>query len=298
MAPGCRWRKIFARWRAVDASCALGMSLLSIVAIAFPARVPHWPLVIASNIMGIFLVALCRRLQLGMRGQFWRFVFGAWPLALFCALWGEIALFQHVFYAGWFDESLISLERGIFGVNLSFWLERCVTVWLTEWMMFAYFAYLPLLVIVAIVLFARAGEQAMDAFLFALSLGSGVCFVGFILFPVAGPRYWLAGQYSAELSGYVFRFLTRLMEDYGHFPGGSFPSPHSTFGTIMLLLACKYHRPTFWLILPVILSFYAATVYGRYHYLADTLSGILLGAVVVWLAPRVNALWERMRRSI
>ncbi len=61
----------------------------------------------------------------------------------------------------------------------------------------------------------------------------------------------------------------------------------------MLYMAYRYHRPTFWAILPFILTFYAATVYGRYHYLSDTVTGIALGLVVAWAATRAETWWER-----
>jgi membrane-associated phospholipid phosphatase len=61
----------------------------------------------------------------------------------------------------------------------------------------------------------------------------------------------------------------------------------------MLCTAWKWHRRTFWWIFPAIGTFYLATVYGRYHYVSDTIAGIGLGMFIAWLAPRVERAWQK-----
>jgi membrane-associated phospholipid phosphatase len=63
----------------------------------------------------------------------------------------------------------------------------------------------------------------------------------------------------------------------------------------MLVVAYRYHRPSFWVLVPVIGTFYPATVYGRYHYVLDTVAGIALGLAVGWAAPRIEAWWDALR---
>jgi membrane-associated phospholipid phosphatase len=275
-------------WRAADACCALLLAVLAFLVLLFPARVPHAGWVAGANAAGIVVTGVFRWLQRRSRGPLPRFLFGSFPIVLVAALWSEIPLVQGLWHARWFDGAVMDFEQRLFGVNVSLWCERFVSVPVTEWMMLGYFAYLPLVPILAAILFYRAGERAFDEYLLGLGLGYGICYLSFIAFPVAGPRYALASCYTRELSGPVFRRLTHLMETYGHFPGGSLPSPHATAGTIMLLLAYRYHRRTFYVILPVILTFYLATVYGRYHYVSDTVSGILLGALIVAITSRMT----------
>lgn len=45
----------------------------------------------------------------------------------------------------------------------------------------------------------------------------------------------------------------------------------------------EYEKTTFWIILPVILTFYIAIVYGRYHYISDTTAGIFLAVVTIYI---------------
>jgi membrane-associated phospholipid phosphatase len=53
---------------------------------------------------------------------------------------------------------------------------------------------------------------------------------------------------------------------------------------MVALLAARRYKPwLFWICLPFFLSMCAATVYGRYHYIADVLAGIVVGAIA-WVA--------------
>jgi len=281
------------RWRAVDAFCIGFLLLLSLLACLGRASVPPWRWLVAGNLLGALAMDGCRRAALRRDGRLWRFAFGCSPLLLFIWLWTEIGMLQHILHPGWFDEALIGIERSVLGTELTLWADRFVSRPLTEWMMFGYFGYLPAIPLVAGALFFLVGPEEMDRYLLGLALAYAACFMGFILFPIMGPKYFQPGQYTQELRGYVFRYLTRLMEDYGHYPGGSFPSPHAAAGTVMLLVAYRKHRPTFWGILPVIGTFYLATVYGRYHYVSDTVSGMAVGVAAAALAPRLESCWRR-----
>jgi len=281
--------------RAADAFCILYLLLLTALICVASPRVPHWWLLASANIFSLAAIVVARRLAPAARTNSLHFILNTAPLMLFVYLWSEIGMLQHILHQGWFDQTVIDFEHRIFGVDLSLWAERFISRPVTEWMMFGYFGYLPAIPLLAAVLYFRVRPKAMDAFVFAMTLAYGTCFLGFILFPVEGPRFHFEGRYTYDLSGYVCRSLTRLMETYGHYPGGSFPSPHSTAGTVMLIVAYRYHRPSFWVLVPVIGTFYLATVYGRYHYISDTVSGIVLGLAVAWAAPRIEARWAALQ---
>jgi membrane-associated phospholipid phosphatase len=269
------------------------MLFMAIVLVLAGARVPHGGLLAAGNLLAVGLTGLFRALQLRARGRALQCLWGAFPLALFCWLWTEIGPMQHLLHPGWFDPVLIRAEHAVLGVDLNLWLERYTRPWLTELMMLGYFAYVPLLPIVMVVLCAGGKREAEEEYLLGLAMAYAACCVAFILFPVAGPKWGFEGQFGHGLDGYVFRWLTLQIETYAHFPGGSFPSPHCAAGTVMLCMAYRHSRAAFWAILPFILTFYAATVYGRYHYVSDTVTGIALGAAVAWLTPRLAAWWGR-----
>jgi membrane-associated phospholipid phosphatase len=270
------------RWRAVDAFLVLYMVVTALVILAAGPRVAHGTAYAVGNAFAIGLIVLCRRAQLVSTGRVLRCLFGAFPLALICYMWMEISPMQHILYAGWHDVAVRAFEHSVFGVDVNLWVDRFARPWLTEWLMLGYFSYLPLLPIVMTMLFVKRGERAADTYLLGLAVGYAACFGVFVLWPVAGPGTIM--HFPSPLKGSVSLWITDQMARYGQFPGGALPSPHTTAGTVMLYMAYRYHRPTFWTILPFILSFYVGTVYGRFHYLSDTVTGIAVGLGAAWVA--------------
>ena len=68
-----------------------------------------------------------------------------------------------------------------------------------------------------------------------------------------------------------------------------FPSGHTMVLTAVLLEARRRSRKTFRVFLPFALGLFAATVYCRYHYVADVLAGFALAFAAV---PVGNALYR------
>ncbi len=180
-----------------------------------------------------------------------------------------------------YDRYLASLDMKIFGVSPNRWVVGLYRPWLTELLMLAYVAYLPLVVILAYLLFKKNGREQAELYIFSLGLAYLACFVLFIIFPAHSPRFYFSDLDPAP--GYFFRRLMDRVEVWGQYRGGSFPSAHCAAGTVMIYYASKAGGRTFWLVFPLILLFFFSTVYGQYHYVVDILSGIIIG----WLAIKV-----------
>jgi len=58
---------------------------------------------------------------------------------------------------------------------------------------------------------------------------------------------------------------------------------------VALLGARRYRPYLFWVFLPLFVAMCVSTIYGRYHYIADVLAGILVGALGFILAERLMA---------
>jgi membrane-associated phospholipid phosphatase len=65
----------------------------------------------------------------------------------------------------------------------------------------------------------------------------------------------------------------------GRVHGAAFPSAHVAGSMVAILASWRYRRWLFWLCLPFFASMCVATVYGRYHYVADVLAGLAVGAM-------------------
>lgn len=203
----------------------------------------------------------------------------------FAYFFGLSSNFQSVLHNQWLDAKLIEVDQVLFGSELSLKLEKLITPFLTEAMMFAYVFYLPLLVLTAIIVYKSSGDKGLAEYLFVLSLSYSICYIGFILFPVASQMYFMPDKYSIPLEGGLFTYLSELIRQDLHFPGGSLPSPHCAAATVILWASYKNNRKIFYVVLPIIILLYISTVYGRFHYFMDSLTGILTGYFAILLYP-------------
>jgi membrane-associated phospholipid phosphatase len=264
------------------------------LAVVFRRRVAGWHLLAAKNLaaalMFLAVVEIARRLNHGPA----RFLVRMGAVSLACAyLFGSVDPLQLVLHGRWMDGTVLALEERLFSVQPTLWLQRFVRPWLTEWMMFAYVVYLPLYPLVCAAIWARSGERAAEEVLLGLGLANVLCDVGFIVFPVAGPVAVIGARFTVPLQGWVFTSLGELVRARLHFVGGSLPSPHCAAATVLWGMAWRHCRWLFWLLAPVVLTLYVSTVYGRYHYVTDAVTGIALALTVLAATPGLLRVWER-----
>jgi len=207
------------------------------------------------------------------------FILSAFPLACYAFLYKLAGSLVHFLSRSWNDETLASFDRVIFGFSPTLAITSYYHPWLTELMMFTYLAYLPLVAVLAYMLFKKKGPAQLEAYVVALGIAYVLCFIIFILFPAASPRFYFSGH-SPE-SGYLFRKLMNLVENSGQYQGGSFPSAHCAAGTVMIIYSWRASRKTFLLVTPLILLFFISTVYGQFHYAVDVMAGIAIGVLAV-----------------
>jgi membrane-associated phospholipid phosphatase len=63
--------------------------------------------------------------------------------------------------------------------------------------------------------------------------------------------------------------------------GGAFPSAHVSGAAVVTLVAWRHQRRLAYLLVPITGGLLIATVYGRFHYVLDTLAGAGLAIAVV-----------------
>jgi membrane-associated phospholipid phosphatase len=207
-------------------------------------------------------------------------------------LFGAVDRLQLILHGRWLDGTVLALENSALGAQPTVWLEQFVRPWLTEWMMFAYVIYIPLYPLVCGVVYWRRGERALEECLFTLGLVNVLCDFGFIIFPVAGPMAFIGDRFTVPLDGYWFTTLGEIVRAKLHYVGGSLPSPHCAAATVMWGLTWRYERRLFWGLTPIVVTLYVSTVYCRFHYLTDAVTGILAAVATLALAPTLLRLWR------
>ena len=280
--------------QATDAIILATLALFTLLTLAFCQRISGWGLLVVKNLaVGLAYVAF-QQAAARVTAKPLKFVLRLVPVTLtYGYLFLAVDKLQLIMHGRFLDDVVLRIEAVVFGGQPTLWLQQFTKPAVTEWMMFAYMFYFPMYPILCAIIYFRDGEAAMEDYFFTLGLANVLCDLGFILFPVAGPTAAMGDQYTVPLKGYLFTWMGEWVRTGLQFPGGSIPSPHCAAATVMWSMAYRYHRPAFWLLLPVVVSLYVSTFYGRYHYVSDAVLGIATAVVAVRLAPVLSRLWKK-----
>lgn len=203
----------------------------------------------------------------------------AWPVAYLGAVVPPLVFF--VFYResmavlgsptlAFHDAALIAVER-----NATAAIPTLPWRWAGEWFAFAYMAYVPMLLVATVALFAaeaRGAAAPVSRTLRCVCYVWAACFTAYLLFPILGPRFLDPALHAARLGPGPFSRLAvanqRLM-----LRGGAFPSAHVAATTVAFLGLWSWRRRLFWALLPIGASLALGAVYLGYHYVADVIAG-------------------------
>jgi hypothetical protein len=282
--------------QATDAIILATLALFTVLTLVFYQRITGWGLLVLKNLaVGVAYVAF-QQIAARARSKPLKFALRLLPVTLtYGYLFLAVDKLQLIVHGRFLDDVVLRIEAAIFGVQPTLWLEQFTKPAVTEWMMFAYMFYFPMYPILCAIIYFRDGEAGMEDYFFTLGLTNILCDLGFIVFPVAGPIAAMGDRYTVPLTGFLFTWQGEWVRASLQFPGGSIPSPHCAAATVMWAMAYRYHRTAFWLLLPVVLSLYVSTFYGRYHYVSDAVLGIATALAAVKMAPALARAWERRK---
>jgi membrane-associated phospholipid phosphatase len=225
-----------------------------------------------------------------------QFVRSWYPLPLYIGFFEELGGLVHMIYPGWFDRWLIQFDYGFAGVHPSVWLARFSSPAMNEFMQFAYMTYFLYLVILPAILYAHKERLAFWTVMVSTAVAHYSVYAIAVLFPIESPYYSLPPLDAKPATGWYFTAGIDFIESIARVHGAAFPSAHVAGSMVALLAAYRYRRWLFWFSLSFFASMCVATVYGRYHYVADVLAGIAVGTIGFaagsWLLERKGALAE------
>jgi len=210
-----------------------------------------------------------------------------YPLPLYTFFFEELGGLVHAIFPGWFDRFLIQFDFYLAGVHPSLWLARFAGPALNDFMQFAYMTYFLYLVLLPALLYARRDRFAFWTVMTSTAIAQYSVYVIAILLPVESPYFSLASLQTKTLTGGACTVLINLIEHFGRVHGAAFPSAHVAGSMVAILASWRYRRWLFWLCLPFFILMCSATVYGRYHYVADVLAGLAVGAFGFLLGSRL-----------
>jgi membrane-associated phospholipid phosphatase len=278
-----------AAFRVLDAIChACGafewvtfayLAWLSAILIICHRNIAHAPryfaihLAIAAAILCLTMAAASSQSKIARFARHW------YPLPLYIFFFEELQGLVHAIYPGWFDRWLIQFDFSLAGIHPSLWLARFASPGLNDFMQFAYMTYFLNLVLLPAILFVHRERIAFWTVMVSTALAHYSVYVIAILLPVESPYYSLASLQTKPLAGGACTAVINLIEHFGRVHGAAFPSAHVAGSMVAILASWRYRRWLFWVCLPFFASMCVATVYGRYHYVADVFAGLAVGAI-------------------
>ncbi len=251
-----------------------------LIAFYYPA-VPDAPALLASHAAGIALIAVAIRYPRAMA------VFRHWyPLPYVAASYKEMAILIPAIRSTSFDPEMASLDYRIWGAHPTVWLERVQHPWLTELLQGAYTLFVPCVLLVAALLWISRRYREFRHYAFVVALGFLVSYIGYLLVPVRGPRFFLAHLQHVPLTGlWLFGSMQHVLDRLESAHYDCFPSGHTALTLIAWWGSRRISRELFAAYSVYTILIVLATVYLRYHYTVDVLAGVAMGAVVLGIAP-------------
>ena len=269
--------------RPIDIITIYYLLSLNFITLLFRPFLPHWYLYFFAHFMFTIFIFLLGIMRKRYSNKVVEFVSYFYPWFSTPQLYEETRTYLHVIFPGFFDHLVQKWEFSLFGVLPNIYLEKFACPWLTEILSFGYISYYLFFLIPPFV-FYFCKRDGLEELIFSMALVYYISFLGFILFPVASPRFALAGQFKAPLQGYLIpKIQAQLMETFA-LRGGAMPSSHVAMAVASTLVTKRYFRRIYPIMLILAVLIMLGAIYGRYHYVTDVVVGAILGIIAAKIA--------------
>jgi membrane-associated phospholipid phosphatase len=193
------------------------------------------------------------------------------------------------------DNLLAGIDRMLVGGDLSLLAQQWYSEPLTEMMSIGYLSFLVALFATFIWYGFRASLEKFGLFCTGLFTLYAIGITGYTLLPGQGPFVHFAGEYTKELTGYVFTDWNTAIVAAGSAKYDVFPSLHVGAGLFLLMFYYSHNRRVFYVYLLPFVFIVLSTIYLRYHYLIDVLVGAFCSVLSYHLAKRIYS--NRLKRK-
>ena len=212
-----------------------------------------------------------------------------------------------------------SAEQWLFNCQPSVEFSKlCPDIWFSEPFNMGYFAYYPLIAIVAIYYFVFKFEWFEKAS-FVIVTSFFLYYLIYIFVPVAGPQFYFPaiGMDNVEACNFLsigdyfnhnaillpgpnfeqglFFDLVEASQEVGERPTAAFPSSHVGISTILMIMAWRVNKKLCYGLTPFYVLLCCATVYIQAHYLIDVFAGWISAVAIYILTTWMYKRWFASR---
>ena len=215
------------------------------------------------------------------------FVFRHWyPLPYVAWCYREISILIPTIRHTEADAALARIDYKIWGANPTVWLERISMPGVTEFLQIVYSLFVPVVLLIAYLLWRRRSYAEFRYYAFLIALGFLVSYLGYVLVPARGPRFFLSHLQTVDLRGLWFTAALQMTLDRLETRAWDcFPSGHTELTMLAWWGSRWISKRLCWIYFAYTLSIISATVYLRYHYTIDVLAGAVVAGLLVLVAP-------------
>lgn len=212
-----------------------------------------------------------------------------------------------------------SAEQWLFNCQPSVEFSKlCPDIWFSEPFNMGYFAYYPLIAIVAIYYFVFKFEWFEKAS-FVIVTSFFLYYLIYIFVPVAGPQFYFPaiGMDNVEACNFLsigdyfnhnaillpgpnfeqglFFDLVEASQEVGERPTAAFPSSHVGISTILMIMVWRVNKKLCYGLTPFYVLLCCATVYIQAHYLIDVFAGWMSAVAIYILSTWMYKKWFASR---
>jgi membrane-associated phospholipid phosphatase len=248
--------------------------LTAVIVLVERSTLDRWPTYLVAHLAVAILVFSLRFAPWESKGWF-QFLRSWYPVPLILVFYKEVELFAAAF-GNWSLTDVVQLwETFLFdGYPHIYLSEKLPWVLFSEYIHFCYFFHnIQILLIGG--LFWVWNRLAFYELIFLVTTTLLCSYLFYMFFPVDSPFY-LAPDLAKPLTGNFFYELVHFVSDRGGARGGAFPSSHVSVSVTVWLVVLFRARRWAYLLTPITVGLIFATVYGRFHYVLDSVVGFAL----------------------
>lgn len=215
------------------------------------------------------------------------------PFLFLGYFYAETDKLNNLFFSSYFDRYFVVIEHQLFGfqpaVEFSSHFPYPV---LSEMMFFGYFAYYILSIGIPFYIYKFIDRHSGERFAGIIVISFLIYYAFFIIYPTAGPQFYLPEGMVRVPEGYLFEPLIRLIQTVGEGATGAFPSSHVSICLMLLWGSWLFARKLLVFLVPVSILLILSTVYIGAHYAIDVIGGFLFTPVIFFAADAIYSMLE------
>ncbi len=302
--------KVINLFAATDLVVIIFCQFLSALNLIFFKRIETWYLNVILNSVITIYVFFISNIDMKKNKIIWRQLHYWYLVPLIFLIFKELYTMIDPIRGVIYDDTLIKIDRFIFGTDPTHALMNITTPLLTELLQIVYgtFYFLPVILGISLILNDKKDEFDYSAFI--VVYGFILSYIGYILWPAIGPRFTLHNfeMNNIEMPGlFLTDYLREIVNSGESIPSGTpnpalvvqrdaFPSGHTQMTLLVMYLSVKFRSNTKYFLIPNGLLLIFSTVYLRYHYVADLIGGLLFAIITLWSGKYIYEWWQQTRR--